>query len=263
MPLPDATKDKRIYQLLKNIDLGNLTFEEFQTAAQSVFAEPEAEDTLRRIVLVNLARMSVAGDWEGLTSAGGGGEYTPVLSSAGSISTAYDMDIPVALPPWGNNSLAVYYAKESPAFYPFIAPTSGTVASMQITIDTAATGTNTLEVGIYDDVDGVPSTRQTQAVFDGEVVGTTRQTSLSGTAVLVKGTQYWIGHCETGTPGFKVYTLDTATPTGSPVNSTSGAFTCLQLAGGTSDLSLPATVTASTIAQATLKLKFLVGLTYS
>ncbi|MBT6979631.1 MAG: hypothetical protein HN951_07340, partial [Flavobacteriales bacterium] len=73
MPLPDATKDTRIYQLLKNIDLGNLTFAQFQDAAETVFAEPEAEDTLRRIVLVNLARMSVAGDWSGLTTAGGGG----------------------------------------------------------------------------------------------------------------------------------------------------------------------------------------------
>jgi hypothetical protein len=207
--------------------------------------------------------MSVAGDWEGLTSAGGGGEYTPVLSSDGSIASAYDMDSPASLPPWGDNSLAVSWAREAPAFYPFIAPTSGTVASMQITVDTAATGTNTLQVGIYNDVSGVPSARQTLAIFDAETSGTTRQTSLSGTAVLVKGTQYWIGQCETGTNNFKVYSTATAAPTGSPVNSTSGSFTCLQLQGGTSDLSLPATVTASTIAQSTYDLRFLVGLTYT
>jgi len=73
MPLPDADPDKRMYKLLKNIDLENLSFADFQTTAQTVFAEPEAEDTLRRIVLINLARMSVAGDWNGLTTSGGGG----------------------------------------------------------------------------------------------------------------------------------------------------------------------------------------------
>jgi len=73
MPLPDADPDKRMYKLLKNIDLENLSFADFQTTAQTVFAEPEAEDTLRRIVLINLSRMAVAGDWNGLTTASGAG----------------------------------------------------------------------------------------------------------------------------------------------------------------------------------------------
>ena len=72
MPLPNADPDKRMYKLLKNIDLENLSFAQFQSTAETVFAEPEAEDTLRRIVLINLARMSVAGDWNGLTTSGGG-----------------------------------------------------------------------------------------------------------------------------------------------------------------------------------------------
>jgi len=71
MPLPDADPDKRMYKLLKNIDLENLSFEQFQSTAQTVFAEPESEDTLRRIVLINLSRMAVAGQWNGLTTAGG------------------------------------------------------------------------------------------------------------------------------------------------------------------------------------------------
>jgi hypothetical protein len=78
MPLPNADPDKRMYKLLKNIDLENLSFADFQTTAQTVFAEPEAEDTLRRIVLINLARMSVAGDWNGLTTSGGGGDVSKV-----------------------------------------------------------------------------------------------------------------------------------------------------------------------------------------
>jgi len=75
MPLPNAKPDKRIYELLKNVDLENLTFADLQSVGQTIFAEQGAEDELRRLVLVNLARMSIAGPWTGLTSAGGGVGY--------------------------------------------------------------------------------------------------------------------------------------------------------------------------------------------
>ena len=71
MPLPNAKPDKRIYELLKNVDLENLSFADLQSVGQTIFAEQGAEDELRRLVLVNLARLSIAGEWSGLTSAGG------------------------------------------------------------------------------------------------------------------------------------------------------------------------------------------------
>lgn len=71
MPLPEAKPDKRIYELLKNVDLENLTFDDLQAVGQTIFAEQGAEDELRRLVLVNLARLSTVGEWTGLTSAGG------------------------------------------------------------------------------------------------------------------------------------------------------------------------------------------------
>ena len=76
MPLPDAKPDRRIYELLKNTDLENITFSEFQGVAKTIFAEQGAEDELRRIVLLNLARLSVVGEWTGLTTAGGGSSGT-------------------------------------------------------------------------------------------------------------------------------------------------------------------------------------------
>lgn len=76
MPLPDATPDKRIYELLKTVDLENLTFSDLQAVGQTIFAEQGAEDELRRLVLVNLARLSLQ-EWTGLTSAGGGGVGYP------------------------------------------------------------------------------------------------------------------------------------------------------------------------------------------
>ena len=76
MPLPDAKPSTRIYELLKTTDLENITFSQFQSVAKTIFAEQGAEDELRRIVLLNLARLSVVGEWSGLTTAASGGGGT-------------------------------------------------------------------------------------------------------------------------------------------------------------------------------------------
>jgi len=195
MPLPDATKDKRIYQLLKNIDLGNLTFSEFQTASQTVFAEPEAEDTLRRIVLVNLARMSVAGDWTGLTSAGGGGSGYGTLTPTTETGTYDGFEI-ASLAPWGSPSSSSNVAAAGyPVSYPFVAPVTGTLSEIEIQVNTT-TAASTLVVAIYaqDEDTHLPSTMLGYVTLDtATATGTVGQTSFSGgTPSLVQGTQYWI-----------------------------------------------------------------------
>jgi len=69
MPLPDAPDySKRIYELLKETDLENLSYAQFQGVAEKLFIEPENEDEMRRLVLVQLARMAVRGDWDGFLS---------------------------------------------------------------------------------------------------------------------------------------------------------------------------------------------------
>ena len=73
MPLPNADKDRRLYELLKTQDLENLSYSDFQSVAEKVFVEGVNEDDLRRIVLIQLARMSVAGEWNGFLSGGSGG----------------------------------------------------------------------------------------------------------------------------------------------------------------------------------------------
>jgi hypothetical protein len=55
----------RIYELLKETDLENLSYNQFQSVAEKLFIEPENEDEMRRLVLVQLARMAVRGDWDG------------------------------------------------------------------------------------------------------------------------------------------------------------------------------------------------------
>lgn len=78
MPLPDAPDySQRIYELLKETDLENLSYAQFQAVAEKIFIEPENEDEMRRLVLVQLARMAVRGDWNGFLTGGGGGGGAP------------------------------------------------------------------------------------------------------------------------------------------------------------------------------------------
>jgi len=77
MPLPDANDySMRIYELLKETDLENLSYAQFQGVAEKLFIEPENEDEMRRLVLVQLARMAVRGDWNGFLTGGTGGAPT-------------------------------------------------------------------------------------------------------------------------------------------------------------------------------------------
>ena len=90
MPLPDANNySMRIYELLKETDLENLSYAQFQGVAEKLFIEPENEDEMRRLVLVQLARMAVRGDWNGFLSGSAGtigGSTTADLIAFGAAS---------------------------------------------------------------------------------------------------------------------------------------------------------------------------------
>jgi hypothetical protein len=90
MPLPDAPDySKRIYELLKETDLENLSYAQFQGVAEKLFIEPENEDEMRRLVLVQFARMAVRGDWNGFLSGSAGtigGSTTEDLIAFGAAS---------------------------------------------------------------------------------------------------------------------------------------------------------------------------------
>ena len=66
MPLPDAEKkSKRVYRLLQTNDL-TLSFDQFDDVGKPITIEEMNEDELRRLVLVNLARLTVKGEWNGI-----------------------------------------------------------------------------------------------------------------------------------------------------------------------------------------------------
>ena len=73
MPLPDANKKSpRVYTNLQNIDLENVTFANIEATGNPIAIEELNEDELRRLVLCNLARLVVKGEWTGLLSGGSG-----------------------------------------------------------------------------------------------------------------------------------------------------------------------------------------------
>ena len=73
MPLPDANKrSPRVYTNLQNIDLDTVTFTNVQDTGNPIAIEEMNEDEMIRLVLVNLARLVCAGEWNGLLTAGGG-----------------------------------------------------------------------------------------------------------------------------------------------------------------------------------------------
>ena len=95
MPLPDANNySMRIYELLKETDLENLSYAQFQGVAEKLFIEPENEDEMRRLVLVQLARMAVRGDWDGFLNGGSGGSGAPADAE---YLLAFDASIPASL----------------------------------------------------------------------------------------------------------------------------------------------------------------------
>ncbi len=69
MPLPNASKKSpRVYTLLQNQQLGNVTFDTMKDVGKTINIEELNEDELRRLILINLARLTVDSEWDGLLS---------------------------------------------------------------------------------------------------------------------------------------------------------------------------------------------------
>lgn len=67
MPLPDASnKSPRVYTLLQNLTLKDVTYDNMKDVGNTINIEMMNEDELRRLILINLARLTVKQEWDGL-----------------------------------------------------------------------------------------------------------------------------------------------------------------------------------------------------
>ena len=211
MPLPDANKrSPRVYTNLQNLDLSTVTFSNIETTGDPIAIEEANEDELRRLVLVNLARLVCAGEWNGLLTAGGGGTGSPKFPAADMLSGYNDWAI-TNMPPYGshtstNTSTSLNHVYQF--FWPFYAPRSGTVDELAIRQGSVTPGsTEYMWVAIYDsDDDNMPDQVLGYATYDLTVGGTQADSSLSADPVLEQGELYYVAFNRSATTSATFYT---------------------------------------------------------
>ena len=198
MSLPDATRSDRIYPLLQNLDLENLTFATLQGVGETLSIEEMSEDEMRRLVMINLCRLTCAGEWNGLLTAAAGG-LASVLAPLDIGSTVigggtWD-NYPMSLGAGGQTSSTVG-TPQTPYYYPFVVTKAGSIDEIKIYVGTADTGKNIL-VGIYDSVSGVPVNLISTTTLSVNATGASSANPDTTTTFAV-GTQYFVAFVESG-----------------------------------------------------------------
>ncbi len=195
-PLPDSDRSRRVYPLLQNQDLENVSQATLKSVGDPISIENLNEDELRKLVLVNLARLSVKGEWNGLLTASGGGG-SPILTLATSLNTSQKTHFISAYPPFPRTVLASgsQAVTTKCIFFPFMLPKDLTFASMTINITSGAAGDD-LDMAIYntDSTSGVPTTKVsgTDVTFaTGSTTGIVA--NFAASVSLTGGTMYWLG----------------------------------------------------------------------
>jgi len=198
----DRKPSKRVFPLLQNLDLDNVTFAQIQGVGDPITIEDMNEQEMYDLVLVNLARLVVSGEWSGLLSAGGG-DFNAEMPGVSLQASAAAARHPVgSYVPYGASDLTtfIWYNNDNydkTLYYPFIAPITGTVSEFGVQVTAVAASACNLLIGIYsDDGDGAPLTLQMSGEIDVENSGTGSiyQTSITAdvSTSITRGTQYWV-----------------------------------------------------------------------
>ncbi len=253
MPLPDAPNTSpRVYTLLQNTDLENVTQANLATLGNPISVEELNEDELRRLVLVNLARLSVKSEWNGLLTAasGGGSSFPPSINpetlgiyqglqselTGGSVPGTFDM------------AASTFY--DHSFYYPFTASFTDEVKELKFEVTTAGSAGTQLSVGIYTMTNGLPDSRIGYATTAVDSTGVKTITSFSSTVNVTAGTQYYVGFCRDTTSDQVVLRATGLVALSATIGyiptATTSQLSLNILSNGEDDLDLPATVTAGT-----------------
>ena len=249
MPLPDAPNTSpRVYTLLQNTDLENVTQPNLATLGNPISVEELNEDELRRLVLVNLARLSVKSEWNGLLNAAGGSEGIPFLNMATSLNASEKTHFVSAYPPFPRSVLAAssHTITTKVTLVPFILPKTLTFESMNININVGVAGDD-LDGIIYESstTTGVPTDKVTNSDVTFSTGVTTGITAnFSSNIELEGGTLYWIGLVKNASSiTLRSHASDGGYPQAPVQDLSSFNVACIQESTGSG--SLPATITAS------------------
>jgi len=213
----DRKPSKRVFPLLQNLDLDNVTFSQIQGVGDSITIEDMNEQELQDLVLVNLARLCVSSEWTGLLEAGGSGNEVPAGAAPAPDGQGFLVQVPMFYP----NSKAettgngpVRFDNEQMNLFPFWAYEDGTMDSL--TCRLASTNVDDVMVALYTSgSDGCPNTIIGTAVeWDMGTSGViTLDLSGVGDWVVTAGTQYWLGMMlktdTTDRPTFYIFNVTT------------------------------------------------------
>jgi len=189
----DRRPSKRVFPLLQNLDLDTVTFAQVQSTGNPISIEDMNEQELQDLVLVNLARLVVSGEWTGLLEAGGAdaNSMTPNPQAA-SFKRYTTMAAPFVA---AYRVLSVNTGVDLIKLHPFIAGESGDIAAVTMYVATAA-GSGEYRVSFWSanaDTGEIEVPTLGTALIDASATGTITQDSLSETVTLVKGRLYWFG----------------------------------------------------------------------
>jgi len=244
MRAEDRKPSRRVFPLLQNLDLDTVTFSQVQSVGDPISIEDMNEQEMVDLIIVNLARLCVSGEWTGLLEAGGGGVNQLGILTA----TGYDTyDISVAAP-FGVALRDTDGFDDEPTFAPFYSPNTGTVAAVTIGISSAAGSASNALIGFYnaDEDTGLPTTQIASCTIDLTSTGDIRQTSFTGTPALTKNTLYFAAYCRSNIVATTYRCAKSIyAPGAGPTNSTEDTKTHLELQS--SNNTLPATVTAGNL----------------
>jgi len=241
----DRKPSKRVFPLLQNLDLDSVTFEQVQGVGDSITIEDMNEQELQDLVLVNLARLVVSGEWTGLLEAGGGGGGIASVAFSmrnASPNTTYDY-YPMNVTQSGTLAIADVLGGNQPKFYPFTVGEAGDIADLSIYV-ASASSSNTCLVGVYTSENGMPKTKISGLSFDVSSTGS-KTGALDATTTLEVGVQYWVGVTKGNTGDtFTTYSSDSTKTVNNFPSSDPFSRACIYSLAS-SDNTLPSTVTTA------------------
>ena len=249
MPLPDAIKrSPRVYTLLQNLDLENVTADTLADVADPISIEESNEDELRRICLVAFARMVTKGSFDGWLSGGGG---AAVLGVGAGVKTGAVYSSLTKQGPFGRGSpdTTMTWNSNAAMYIPVVAPVTATMDSVILSISTASTGGTDMLMCVYNsDADtGAPTTQLSDEVsVEGDSTGYI-EVDFSSPPDLEVGKLYYFGMARSANDNisFKAHLTENETNFGGQEYSSDFNRNILTETGV--DNSLPATATAANI----------------
>jgi len=157
MRAEDRKPSKRVFPLLQNLDLDSVTFSQVQSVGEPISIEDMNEQEMVDLIIVNLARLCVESEWDGLLEAGGGGAVGEMLS-VGPPSASYVYDLTGQSQ--GSQAANVAFPEDTMYLIPFTLPVDSSANDLRFSI---ATGTfdGTFYLSIYSRVEAtnLPSSR--------------------------------------------------------------------------------------------------------